>query len=183
MIAGLSGWAAFGLAAPVCAEATARAPEGAVQRNDSGFTNHTWRRHFATTRHGMILVDTASRSLFFWSEDLRIFRLYPCSVPIREEYTRRGRTTVTQRVEGPTWRPTPSMLRRHPDWPRVLPPGPGNPLGTHALYLGWPAYRIHGTHDDNKIGRRSSSGCFGLYNPDIAELYALVSVGAQVKVI
>ena len=56
-------------------------------------------------------------------------------------------------------------------------------MGTHALYLTWPAYRIHGTHDDNKIGRRSSNGCFGLYNRHIAEQCHLVRIGTQVRVI
>ena len=158
-------------------------PLDAVMRNISGFVMHDWRAHFANRHVGMILVDTGSRCLFFWSEDLAVFRLYPCSVPIREEYTRRGRTSVIQKVEAPSCRPTPSMMRRHPDWPTYLAPGPGNPMGTHALYLGWPAYRIHGTHDDNKIGRRSSNGCFGLYNRDIAELFTLVQRGTQVKVI
>ena len=51
--------------------------------------------------------------------------------------------------------------------PAYVPPGPNNPLGTHALYLSWTYYRIHGTHDTRKIGRRSSSGCVGLYNQHI----------------
>jgi len=160
-----------------------RPPEGAVARNQSGFRNPSWQRYFSTRRGGMILVDSQSRTLFFWSEDLRIRRLYPSSVPLRDEMTRRGRTSIIAKVEGPSWRPTASMLKRNPDWPTYLPPGPGNPMGTHALHLTWPAYRIHGTHDDNKIGRRSSSGCFGLFNRHIAELYALVRVGTQVIVI
>lgn len=162
---------------------TRELPPGTVIANTSGFQMPDWKRHFASRRNGMILVDTRSRCLFYWSEDLATFRLYPCSVPIREEFTRRGRTAITEKVKDPAWRPTTSMLRRHPDWPRYLPPGPGNPMGTHALYLGWPAFRIHGTHDDRKIGRRSSSGCFGLYNRDIAELFALVRIGTQVRVI
>ena len=162
---------------------TRERPPGTGIANTSGFQMPDWKRHFASRRNGMILVDTRSRCLFYWSEDLATFRLYPCSVPIREEFTRRGRTAITEKGKDPAWRPTTSMLRRHPDWPRYLPPGPGNPMGTHALYLGWPAFRIHGTHDDRKIGRRSSSGCFGLYNRDIAELFALVRIGTQVRVI
>jgi lipoprotein-anchoring transpeptidase ErfK/SrfK len=170
------------LALPAAAQ-TRYIPPGTVIANVSGFRMPDWREHFASRRDGMILVDTGSRCLFFWSEDLSAFRLYPCSVPIREEFTRRGRTSVVAKVEAPSWRPTAGMLKRNPDWPRYVPPGPGNPMGSHALYLGWPAFRIHGTHDDNKIGRRSSSGCFGLYNHHIAELFALVRVGTQVRVI
>ena len=158
-------------------------PPGTVAANVSGFKTPDWRAHFSSRRNGMILVDTGPRCLFFWSEDLAVFRLYPCSVPIREEYTRRGRTTVIDKVEAPSWRPTAGMLKRNPDWPTYVPPGPGNPMGSHALYLGWPAFRIHGTYDDNKIGRRSSSGCFGLYNHQIAELFGLTRIGTQVRVI
>ena len=64
-----------------------------------------------------------------------------------------------------------------------MPPGPDNPLGTHALYLSWTYYRIHGTHDTRKIGRRSSNGCIGLYNEHIAELFSLTNVGTQVLLI
>jgi lipoprotein-anchoring transpeptidase ErfK/SrfK len=100
-----------------------------------------------------------------------------------DELTRRGRTKVVKKVEGPSWRPTPSMLERNPEWPEFIPPGPENPLGTHALYLSWQYYRIHGTHDTRKIGRRSSNGCIGLYNEHINELFSLTKVGTQVLLI
>ena len=67
--------------------------------------------------------------------------------------------------------------------PRAVPPGPDNRLGEFALYLGWPAYRVHGTHDTRKIGRRSSSGCIGLYNEHIEELFEFAKVGTQVRLI
>ena len=100
-----------------------------------------------------------------------------------EDLTRRGRTSVIRKVVGPSWSPTPNMLRRNPDWPTYVPPGPNNPLGTHALYLSWKYYRIHGTHDTRKIGRRSSNGCIGLYNEHIQELFAMTNVGTQVLLI
>ena len=108
---------------------------------------------------------------------------YPSSIPVSEDLTRRGRTEVIRKVEGPSWSPTPEMKERNPEWPDFVPPGPDNPLGTHALYLSWQYYRIHGTHDTRKIGRRSSDGCIGLYNEMIAELYPLVPVGTQVRLI
>jgi len=104
-------------------------------------------------------------------------------VPISEELTKRGYARIVRKVIGPSWRPTPSMLKRNPDWPRYVGPGPDNPLGTHALYLNWQYYRIHGTNDTRKIGRRSSNGCIGLYNEQIAELFELARVGTQVRLI
>ncbi len=155
----------------------------AIQRNISSFSAQRWQPHFASLRNGAILVDTVSRALHFWSEDQAVYKLYPTSVPQSEEMTRRGRTSIVRKVIGPTWRPTPSMLRRNPALPHVVGPGPQNPLGSHALYLGWQYFRIHGTQDERKIGRRSSSGCIGLYNRHIAELYGLTKVGTQVVLI
>jgi L,D-transpeptidase ErfK/SrfK len=154
-----------------------------LERRVSGFTSHHWRDHFGSLSGGAILVDTYSRSLHFWPSDGAYYKIYPTSVPLTQEMTRRGRTSVVRKVIGPEWRPTPSMLQRNPDLPPYVGPGPQNPLGTHALYLGWTYYRIHGTNDTRKIGRKSSNGCIGLYNEHIAELFAVTHVGTQVKVI
>ena len=154
-----------------------------VKRNISSFRTLSWEPYFDNTRNGAILVDIDSRAVHFWSEDLSVYKLYPSSVPLTEDLTRRGRTKITQMVDGPSWRPTPSMLKRNPEWPKFIGPGPDNPLGTHALYLSWTYYRIHGTHDTRKIGRKSSNGCIGLYNEHIAELFSMAKVGTQVLLI
>lgn len=154
-----------------------------VRRNVSSFRTLDWRPYFESTRGGAILVDIDSRALHFWSEDQSVYKLFPTSVPLSEDLTKRGRTKVTRKVEGPSWRPTPNMRKRNPEWPEFVGPGPDNPLGTHALYLSWTYYRIHGTHDTRKIGRRSSNGCIGLYNEHIAELFELTPNGAQVLLI
>ena len=83
------------------------------------------------------------------------------TVLISDELTKRGHTQIVRKKEGPSWTPTASMMERFPHY-RPMGPGPDNPLGTHAMYLSWPAYLIHGTHDTRKIGRLSSDGCIGL---------------------
>ena len=70
-----------------------------------------------------------------------------------------------------------------PTLPAVVPPGPENPFGTHALFLGWTNYLIHGTNRVYAIGRRASRGCIRLYPDDIAALYKEVAVGTKVTVI
>ncbi len=119
---------------------------GSVSRNISSFRTLDWRNYFQDTRNGIILCDLQSRALHFWSEDLSVYRLYPTSVPMTEDLTRRGTTEVVEKVVAPSWRPTPSMRERNPEWPEMIPGGdPGNPLGPLALYLSWTYYRIHGT--------------------------------------
>ena len=176
------------LAAPAIAQSTGDSTEfrnsvGTVRRNASSFRALDWEPYFDNTRNGAVLVDISSRALHYWNADQSVYKLYPTSVPLSEDLTRRGRTKVVRKVEGPEWRPTPAMKKRNPDWPDYVGPGPDNPLGTHALYLGWTYYRIHGTHDTRKIGRRSSNGCIGLYNEHVSELFALTKVGTQVLVI
>jgi len=156
--------------------------EGVV-RNISSFQARNWTTYFDDLKNGAILADTTSRAIHFWSEDETIYKIYPTSVPISDELTRLGRTKIVRKVVGPSWRPTPSMLKSNPEWPEFVPPGPDNPLGTHALYLSWQYYRIHGTHDTRKIGRRSSNGCIGLYNEHIQELFSLSKIGTQVLLI
>ncbi|QPM91446.1 L,D-transpeptidase [Pseudooceanicola algae] len=161
-----------------------RDPNEVVRHNISSFRTLDWRPYFDNTRNGAVLVDLSSRALHFWSDDQSIYKLYPTSVPLNEDLTRRGRTSVIQKVVAPTWRPTPSMRERNPEWPLVVEGGaPDNPLGPLALYLSWTYYRIHGTHDTRKIGRRSSNGCIGLYNEHITELFELTNVGTQVLLI
>ena len=157
--------------------------QGGVQRNVASFRSLDWQPYFSSLDNGAILVDLQSRALHFWSSDQSVYKLYPTSVPLTEDLTRKGRTEITKKVEGPDWRPTPSMKERNPEWPDYIGPGPDNPLGTHALHLSWQYYRIHGTHDTRKIGRRSSNGCIGLYNEHIAELFAMTNVGTQVLLI
>ncbi|MDF1726799.1 MAG: L,D-transpeptidase [Sulfitobacter sp.] len=156
---------------------------GSVRRNISSFRTLDWQPYFDNLNNGAILVDIDSRAVHYWSEDRSTYKLYPSSVPLTEDLTRRGRTRVILKDPEPDWRPTPSMKERNPEWPDYIGPGPDNPLGTRSLHLSWTYYRIHGTHDTRKIGRRSSNGCIGLYNEHIEELYELAQVGTQVLLI
>jgi len=182
----LAGSAAF-FGTPAVAQTVAgqaeRDPTQSERRNISSFRTLDWQPYFENLRNGAILVDIDSRVVRYWSEDQSIYKLYPSSVPLTEDLTRRGRTRVILKDPAPDWRPTPAMKKRNPEWPDYVAPGPDNPLGSRALHLSWTYYRIHGTHDTRKIGRKSSNGCIGLYNEHIEELYEMAKVGTQVLLI
>ncbi|OED47603.1 hypothetical protein AB838_13205 [Rhodobacteraceae bacterium (ex Bugula neritina AB1)] len=155
-----------------------------VQRNTSAFSQQNWQDHFETLGAGCLLADISSRALHYWGADGETYRLFPSSVPMTEDLTRRGYTKVVRKRENPSWTPTASMRERDPTLPvRVEGGARNNPLGTRAMYLDWPAYLVHGTHDTRKIGRQSSSGCIGLYNQHVEELYELVQIGTQVRLL
>lgn len=97
--------------------------------------------------------------------------------------TPQGQTSIVRKVKGPVWFPTQRMREENPNLPAEIGPGKSNPLGTHALYLGWPEYLIHGTNRPFGIGRRVSSGCMRMYPEDIVRLYTLIPEGSQVNVV
>ena len=92
-------------ALPVFAQATDGSTEmtpaagGAVRNNVSSFRMLDWQDYFENTKKGAILVDITSRALHFWTEDQSVYKLYPTSVPLSDELTRRGKTEVIQKVE------------------------------------------------------------------------------------
>ncbi|WP_417600819.1 L,D-transpeptidase [Pararhodobacter oceanensis] len=153
-----------------------------TRHNVMGFRAQDWRPYFDTLARGAILCDMDSRVLHFWSAD-GSYRLYPSTVPISEDYTRRGYTEITLKRRNPVWIPTPSMRAENPDLPARIEAGPLNPMGTRALNLTWQYYRVHGTDNVEKIGRRASSGCIGLHNHHVEELFEQVMVGTPVLLI
>lgn len=150
-----------------------------TRRNSSAFTSHRWQDHFENRTNGVIVCDTKAMALFYWSEDGNTFKVFPTSVPKSNDLTRLGHTKIVRKRPAPRWVTTPSQRERYPEWPKVIEPGPDNPLGTRAMNLSWQYYLIHGTHDTRKIGRPSSDGCIGLYNFHIEELYEMAVVGTQ----
>lgn len=108
---------------------------------------------------------------------------YPVGIGQDGKSTPAGTTTVVRKQEGPTWYPPASVRRDKPHLPAMVPPGPDNPLGTHALYLGWPAYLIHGTNKPDGVGRRVSYGCVRMYPEHIVDLYSKIRTGTPVRVV
>ena len=94
-----------------------------------------------------------------------------------------GTTKILRKTEDPTWTPTPRMRAEDPTLPPVVYPGPDNPMGTHAMYLGFPNIAIHGTNKPYGIGRRVSSGCIRMFPEDIGRVYSMLPVGTTLTVV
>jgi lipoprotein-anchoring transpeptidase ErfK/SrfK len=102
-----------------------------------------------------------------------------------------GVAKIKGKVEWPSWKPTPDMLKRSPEkymrYKDGMEGGPGNPLGARAMYLYQgkrdTQIRIHGTTQPWTIGQAASNGCFRMVNEHIVDLYERVKWGAPVIVI
>ena len=130
-----------------------------------------------------LIVNLAEHRLYYFGPPGMEPVTFPLGVGREGWSTPLGTTEIVRKKERPTWFPPESIRAKKPDLPKVVPPGPHNPLGSHALYFGWPTYLIHGTNLPWGIGRRVSHGCIRLYPEDIARLYELVPVGTPVQVI
>jgi lipoprotein-anchoring transpeptidase ErfK/SrfK len=129
---------------------------------------------------GTLVVDTPNTYLYYVLGNGRAVR-YGVRVG-RDGFTWTGVQKITRKAEWPDWHPPTEMIERQPYLPRFMAGGPGNPLGARAMYLGSTVYRIHGTNQPSTIGKFVSSGCIGMLNEDVSDLFDRVKVGTRVVV-
>lgn len=129
---------------------------------------------------GSIVIINHERNLYFVEEPGRATR-YPVAIGTSGDQWE-GVETITAKRENPRWFPS-EDVQWETGVPHMVPPGPQNPLGPRALYLGNTLYRIHGTNRPGSIGGAVSRGCFRMHNPHIIELYAKTQIGSNVYVI
>lgn len=130
---------------------------------------------------GTIVVDTANTHLYYVLGGGRAIR-YGVRVG-RDGFTWNGVQKISRKAEWPDWHPPTEMIERQPYLPRFMAGGPGNPLGARAMYLGSTVYRIHGTNQPSTIGKFVSSGCIGMLNEDVSDLFDRAKVGTRVVVL
>jgi lipoprotein-anchoring transpeptidase ErfK/SrfK len=129
---------------------------------------------------GTLIVDTPNTYLYYVLGGGRAIR-YGVRVG-RDGFTWTGVQKISRKAEWPDWHPPTEMIERQPYLPRFMAGGPGNPLGARAMYLGSTVYRIHGTNQPSTIGKFVSSGCIGMLNDDVSDLFERVKVGTRVVV-
>ena len=129
---------------------------------------------------GTLVVDTPNTYLYYVLGGGRAIR-YGVRVG-RDGFTWTGVQKVCRKAEWPDWHPPTEMIERQPYLPRFMAGGPGNPMGARAMYLGSTVYRIHGTNQPSTIGKFVSSGCIGMLNEDVSDLFERVKVGTRVVV-
>jgi len=138
---------------------------------------------------GTIVVDPRNHFLYMQIDEETAQR-YGVGVG-RAGLAFRGSATIGRKAKWPSWRPTENMIRRNPKkyakYAKGLAGGPGNPLGSRAIYLYRDGrdtlYRIHGTTEPSSIGRSVSNGCIRMINAHVEDLYERVQIGATVVVI
>jgi L,D-transpeptidase ErfK/SrfK len=132
---------------------------------------------------GTLVVNLSEMRLYLIPASRGAPVTFPVGVGVEPGATPLGSMTVVGKAVRPTWHPTPSTRLEDPALPAEVPPGPDNPLGSHALRLSNRRFLIHGTNRPFGVGRKVSRGCVRLYPEDIPELFRLVPVGMPVTIV
>src|SRR4030042_2477086 len=131
-----------------------------------------------------IVINLSEMRLYYFSNKNKPFivNTFPMGIGSEGNNTPLGNFKVIQKIVSPSWYVPESIRKEKPALPKVVPPGPDNPLGSHALRLSLGTILIHGTNKPYGVGRRVSHGCIRLYPEDIPKLFQSVPNGASVTI-
>ena len=138
-----------------------------------------------------IVLNLASMRLFYFPPhaegEPQVVMTYPTGIGRVGWETPLGSTSIVAKARDPSWYVPASVRKEHAELgdplPRIVPPGPDNPLGRFALKLDMPGYLIHGTNKPYGVGMRVSHGCVRLYPENIETLYPLIARGDAVTIV
>ncbi len=141
-------------------------------------------------REGLVL-NLAEYRMYYFPKPIRgapaYVYVYPMSIGRMDWETPLGRTRIVAMAENPAWYPPQSVRDEHAadgnPLPRIVPPGPANPLGSRAMRLELPGYLIHGTNRPAGVGMRVSHGCIRMFPEDIEFLFEHIRVNTVVRII
>ena len=140
-----------------------------------------------------IVVNLPEHRLYYYPKpngrDKPVVITYPVSIGKMDWRTPLGETHVIAKIKHPSWYPPESVRKEHEanedPLPKMVPPGPDNPLGDYAMRLaaGNGTYLIHGTNNPTAVGMAVTHGCIRMYPEDVAAVFATVPVGTKVRLI
>jgi L,D-transpeptidase ErfK/SrfK len=132
-----------------------------------------------------IVVNVSEMRLFYFFKKKGTVRVktYPIGIGDEGSDTPLGRFTIVEKIVNPAWHVPESIRKEKPELPAVVPPGPDNPMGSHALRLSRRTILIHGTDVPWGIGGKVSHGCIRLYPEDIVELFRIVPLKTAVTIV
>ncbi|MEG7524454.1 MAG: L,D-transpeptidase family protein [Chromatiales bacterium] len=134
-----------------------------------------------------VVINLAEMRLYYYPKARNEVMTFPLGIGREGWNTPTGDTRIIRKKKDPAWVVPESILQEHEEkgdpLPPVVPPGPDNPLGGYALYLGMPGYLLHGTNKPYGVGLRISHGCIRLYPEDISSFFSEVPKGTPVRII
>lgn len=138
-----------------------------------------------------IVADVSARRIYYFprpkpGQPAEVIT-FPIGVSRDKWPTPTGITRVVAKVRNPSWIVPKSILAEHAaegdPLPKIVPPGPDNPMGLMAIRTAIPGIFIHGTSRPWGVGSRVSHGCMHLYPEDVASIFDSLPIGTPVRII
>ena len=137
-----------------------------------------------------IVINLPEHRLYYYPKAKRgqkpVVYTYPVSIGRMDWQSPLGETFVIAKEKHPNWYPPESVRKEHAangdPLPKIVPPGPDNPLGEYKMRLavGNGTYEIHGTNNPVAVGLAVTHGCIRMYPEDVDDLFHRVSIGTKV---
>jgi lipoprotein-anchoring transpeptidase ErfK/SrfK len=116
-------------------------------------------------------VDLSARQLSA-VVDGNVVESFPVAIGNSDYPTPKGEFRIRKVIWNPAWRPPDSKWARGKE---AKPAGhPDNPMKRVKMFFKEPDYYIHGTDDDDSLGRAESHGCLRMHVADATRLAQLV---------
>ncbi|MCS7203358.1 MAG: L,D-transpeptidase family protein [Thermodesulfovibrio sp.] len=137
------------------------------------------------TNYKGIIINLSEMRLYYFYENKgkKFVTTFPIGIGDDGTETPLGKFKISHKMVNPHWYVPESIRKERPELPAVVPPGPDNPLGTHAMRLSGLSYLIHGTNKPWAVGRKVTHGCIRLYPEDIPKLFTMVPIGTEVLIV
>lgn len=134
-----------------------------------------------------IVINLPEMRMYYYPEGTGQVYTYPIGIGKLGKTIPILNTKITKKVENPTWVPPDDIrefnLEQGIVLPKIMPPGPDNPLGPYAIYMQLPTYLIHSTIFPQSVGKRASFGCIRMYETDIKDFFPSIVSGIPVAII
>jgi len=130
-----------------------------------------------------IVINLSEMRLYYFPANKSSVVTFPIGVGDEGKETPEGTFKIVEKIVNPSWHVPQSILKEKPELPKVVPPGPDNPLGSHAMRLSEKSILIHGTNRPYAVGRKASHGCIRMYPEDIPKLFEMVPNKTKVSII
>ena len=132
-----------------------------------------------------IVINISELRLYYFTKNgsSQFVGTFPIGTGSQGHDTPPGNYRVVEKIVKPAWYVPESIKKERPELPKVVPAGPDNPLGSHALRLSSGDILIHGTNKPWGVGRGVSHGCIRLYPEDISRFFPMIPAGTKVTIV
>ncbi|KJJ84110.1 ErfK/YbiS/YcfS/YnhG family protein [Candidatus Omnitrophus magneticus] len=120
-----------------------------------------------------ILVNKTQKILIL-KKNGNVVKTYPVAVG-KDNCTPAGVFNITDKMVKPAWTNQKGQI--------IQPDSKEYEIGERWMAISVKGYGIHGTNDENVIGKAMTSGCVRMHNVDVIELYDIVPKGTAVEII